>query len=69
MVELKCKNHPDLRWNTKDVAVNKDGSYNGARRLFFKGNGVDRVRVCFDTLRYLDECSCPASDLIRVEEA
>lgn len=68
MVTLTCKNHPNLRWNTKDIAVNKDGSYNGNRRLFFKGNGVDRVRVCPDTLNYLDECSCSASYLTRVED-
>jgi len=36
-VILTCKNHPDLRWSTKEAAVT-NGRYNGARHLFFTGH-------------------------------
>jgi hypothetical protein len=45
---LTCKNHPDLRWSTKDIAwttTNEEtgeGCYNGARNIFFKGTPSGR---------------------------
>jgi hypothetical protein len=61
-VSLTCKNHPNLRWNCKEEAVNPTGNngqgcYTGARRLFFSGD------VVLDD-PHADECACPASDLI-----
>jgi hypothetical protein len=38
-VILTCKNHPKLRWITKEIAVS-DGKYNGHRSLFFMGEPV-----------------------------
>lgn len=35
-VILTCKNHPELRWSTKEIAVS-NGTYNGARHIFFLG--------------------------------
>lgn len=49
-IELTCKNHPNLRWQTKNIAPI------GCRRIFF-----DLFRVCEGY-----ECNCPASDLIPV---
>ena len=47
-ITLTCKNHPDLRWSTKNI------DRIGARTIFF-----DLDRVCSEP-----ECACPASDLI-----
>lgn len=51
-VTLTCKNHPALRWSTKNIAPI------GSRRIFF-----DLMNEC--TGQY--ECDCPASDLIPLE--
>lgn len=58
-VTLTCKNHPDLRWQCKSIAANKDGSYNGARHIFF--NGLHKEG--HHDLTHVTECSCPPSDL------
>jgi hypothetical protein len=42
---LTCKDHPELRWSTKDCAWT-DGGYNGSRSLFF--TGVSRGRMYND---------------------
>lgn len=39
---LTCKNHPNLRWSCKEIAVTPQGnegqgSYNGCRNIFFGG--------------------------------
>lgn len=39
---LTCKNHPELRWSSKETAVNKSGNdglgaWNGSRHIFFNG--------------------------------
>ena len=75
---LTCKNHPDLRWSTKEVAwtPEKDGQpdrYNGARNIFFMGastgnlhsdsSGVDCILVREDG-SVVEECPCPPTDLI-----
>lgn len=60
-INLKCKNHPELRWNCKFIAVNEDGSYNGQRNIFFKGH-VNHGKIDPDGNR-IGECTCPASDL------
>lgn len=36
MAILTCRNHPNLRWSCKDIAIS-DGGYNGSRSLFFTG--------------------------------
>jgi len=50
-INLTCKNHRELRWNAKSIAVNSDGSYNGTRSIFFQ----DWSKA--------EECKCPSSDL------
>ena len=58
-VSLTCIHHPALRWQCKSIATNRNGSYNGARHIFY--NGVPRADgKGFD---YVPECSCPPSDL------
>lgn len=37
MAILTCKNHPNLRWSCKDIAVSESGTYNGTRSIFFNG--------------------------------
>ena len=70
-VIMTCKNHPNLRWSTKEEAVSADGKYTGARNIFFNGtpsgkgmyadgSGLDCV--------YAEECNCPASDLVIAPE-
>lgn len=34
---LTCKNHPNLRWSTKDCAWSDGYGYNGTRNIFFNG--------------------------------
>lgn len=38
-VILTCKNHPELRWSTKEIAVS-NGRYNGQRTIFFNGQVI-----------------------------
>ena len=47
-IALTCKNHPELRWSTKNIAPI------GCRTIFFSlfGEGAQ------------PECNCPAKDLI-----
>lgn len=74
---LTCKNHPDLRWSCKDVAWTDDHGYNNRRYLFFNGtpsgkgmysdgSGLDCTKIKSDTI--VEECKCPAADLILAEE-
>ena len=81
-VSLTCKNHPDLRWSAKEIAVNSDGTYNGSRSIFFVGrlmtyedgspillsdkSGLDCTR--YDESGPVAECKCSARDLIRSPE-
>jgi hypothetical protein len=56
---LTCKNHPNLRWNCKEIAVSPTGngglgSYNGCRNIFYSS--------------WPAECACSASDLILAPE-
>lgn len=72
-VSLTCKNHLNLRWSTKSIAVNSDGSYNGMRNIFFKGqisepvkfydamSGVKASRIVNNEL--VEECTCSPADL------
>ena len=50
-IALTCKNHPELRWSTKNI------DYIGARHIFFD---LDHTCKGF-------ECSCSIKDLIPVE--
>lgn len=36
-VILTCKNHPNLRWSTKEIAWNDRTGYNGCRNITFCG--------------------------------
>ena len=72
-VILTCKLHPNLRWSTKEVAVNSDGTYNGARNIFFHGehcaDGKDRQYIeTEEGMRFVRECPCHPSELIRAPE-
>ena len=63
MVTLTCKHHPELRWHTKAISWDDSYGYLGIRNIFFQdivGEGEEA--------RFIKECSCPASDLVRIEE-
>jgi hypothetical protein len=73
---LTCKNHPNLRWSCKDIAWS--GHYNGMRNIFFNGtpsgdgmysdgSGLNCSMFDKDNV-YVEECSCPSSDLILAPE-
>lgn len=75
-VILTCRQHPQLRWSTKEVAVT-EGKYNGARSIFFlgtpsgrgmhfDGSGLDCTRLKEGEL--FVECECPPTDLIVAAE-
>lgn len=51
-IGLTCKNHPELSWNTKNIAPI------GCRTLFFNGDRAGR---------YVRECDCSLRDLIPIE--
>lgn len=55
MVELQCKNHPKLRWHTKNIAPI------GCRSLFFN--------LDCDPAMGFKECPCPLNALIPVPGA
>jgi hypothetical protein len=77
-VILMCKNHPHLRWNTKEIAwsTRPDGTgyYNGCRNIRFAGVSAGQMYrdgsgldcTWFDSLtgEYVHECDCPVSDLV-----
>ncbi len=80
---LTCKNHPNLRWSTKEVAWTEavgdvPAHYNGSRNIFFTGaptgegmhddgSGLRTSQVRGDG-SIIQECSCPTSDLILAPE-
>lgn len=81
-VILTCKNHPGLRWSTKEIAVT-NGRYNGSRNIFFQGEPLknpDGSPKMFSDGSGLDcekfrsngtlveECTCVAADLIVAPE-
>lgn len=47
-IELTCRNHPHLRWQTKNIAPL------GCRKIFF-----DLFHICNEA-----ECDCPMNQLI-----
>lgn len=51
-IDLTCKNHPELRWSTKNIAPI------GCRSLFFN--------LDCDPAMGFQECACPLADLIPV---
>ena len=81
MARLTCKNHPDLRWYCKDIAIT-NGGYNGTRNLFFQGmrtletaTGDGSYKPCdwfyIDANgvgRSVHECDCSAEDLVLIAE-
>lgn len=52
-IALTCRNHPELRWSTKNIM------FIGARSIFFDLLGQNPTT---------QECACPASDLIVAPE-
>ena len=54
-IELRCKNHKDLRWSTKNI------DHVGARSIFFSSNWTNRGT-------WHKECDCPFSDLEVVDK-
>lgn len=64
-VSLTCKNHPNLRWSCKEIAVNANGTYNGARNIFFNGEYAGELysdksgSKCNPAI----ECDCPPNCL------
>ena len=70
MMEMKCENHPDLRWLCKMQAVSRSGRYTGARNIFFLGKVLDNGRCVEydkDTGTMYRECPCPGADLIATD--
>lgn len=74
---LTCKKHPDLRWSCKEITWTDGAGYNHKRNLFFNGtpsgkglhsdgSGVDCIYVKDGVV--VEECKCPASDLILAPE-
>jgi len=80
-VILTCKNHPELRWSTKECAVT-NGKYNGQRNIFFEGrpvynlNGTPKMYedasglscTMFKDEKLIHECDCLLGDLVVAEE-
>lgn len=78
---LTCKNHPNLRWSTKEIAVS-NGTYNGMRNIFFNGvptgegmypdnSGLEcttHLKRADGGLDWVAECACPSSDLMVAPE-
>lgn len=75
-VSLTCKNHPDLRWSCKEIAVKENpqpgepAAYNGSRGIFFAGKTTGQLYPDKSGVQCTPdaECSCPASDLIIAPE-
>lgn len=79
---LTCKNHPQLRWSCKRIAISPTGGYNGARNIFFCGRVTDPVKLYSDRsgvdceeyvtidgkFQPVRECDCSASELILAPE-
>lgn len=72
MANLLCENHPLLRWQCKDIAVNENGRYNQSRNIFFMGEMPEWKEAELGTWEecnaYTPECSCPVSCLIEVSK-
>ena len=52
---LVCRNHPNLQWTCKAIAVDTDGRYNHSRNLFFSSETGT-------------ECNCDASYLVAIDQ-
>ena len=74
---LTCKNHPNLRWSCKSIAVNTleegvTGVYNGCRNIFFCGEITDPPSLYADQsgveTNPAAECTCPSKDLMIAPE-
>lgn len=55
-IELRCKNHKDLRWSTKNI------DHIGARSIFFSSNWTEGDGT------YHEECDCPFNKLEVVDK-
>ncbi len=58
-----CRNHRNLRWSCKEIALT-NGRYNGSRRLFYLGDPAAEIDE-----RRPNECNCSLDNLIPVEQA
>lgn len=75
-VSLTCRNHPDLRWSCKRIAVRDDPTpgapalYNSRRSIFFFGRSTGALfgdgsgPMCTPAI----ECDCSPDDLIIAPE-
>ena len=75
---LTCKQHPTLRWSTKDCAWTEGAGFNGSRSLlftgtpsgkgmYFDGSGLDCTQITEEG-EIVRECECSPSDLILAPE-
>jgi hypothetical protein len=62
-VSLTCSHHPDLRWSTKEIAVDSNGRYNGRRNLFFSGSTTVSHPASLPPEYFVRECTCSADAL------
>lgn len=71
-VILTCKNHPNLRWSTKEIAFSDEGGYNGCRNIFYLGiltvNSALKYSMYVPGEEIPAECPCKGRDLIRAPE-
>lgn len=74
-ISLTCKNHPQLRWSTKEIAW-KNERYIGTRILTFHGevklDAAGQPKLFADLsgtdCHPASECECSAADLVRAPE-
>lgn len=74
-IALTCKNHPDLRWHTKEGSVDtvdlipgkSAANYNHDQKLRFIGTKDPATRT-YLIEHDITECDCPPDDLIIAPE-
>ncbi len=74
MASLTCEDHPMLVWSCKDMAISGN-RYNGFRSIFFFGQRTEKFSdgsgwngTLMVNGERVQECSCPASKLIRIDD-
>jgi hypothetical protein len=78
-IRITCKNHPELRWSTKNIgSMNEDGSFYMSRNIFFFGvateaNPSGEMYPKDENGNHITpfpaECPCSARDLRVVKPA
>ena len=54
-VGLHCENHPDMTYNCKVIAVDKNGRYNGIRTLFGPHDNSKPECLCDGSALIIDD--------------